>query len=82
MIFQNQGMSKSYNLKQSPTILEFDTEDQVLLCFGHEPSWSRYLGWSVGWSVCLSQHKFQNKQSHCRTIFLLAGLSFVIDPET
>ena len=30
MIFQNQGVSKSYNLKQSPTILEFDTEDQVL----------------------------------------------------
>ena len=25
--------------------------------FGDEPSWSRYLGWSVG----LSQHKFQNK---------------------
>ena len=41
------------------------------LWFGHEPSWIRYLGWSVGWSV-------QNKQSHCRTIFLLAGLSLLV----
>ena len=30
----------------------------------------------VGRSVGLSQHKFQNKEPHCRTIFLLAGLSY------
>ena len=30
MIFLYQELSKIYNFNQSPTILEFDTEDQVL----------------------------------------------------
>ena len=36
MIFLYQELSKIYNFNQSPTILEFDTEDQVLLgLFSH-----------------------------------------------
>ena len=71
-----------WKLRLTSANVEVEVEAELgnteFLWFGHEPSWSRYLGWSVGWLVGLSVSTQISKQAitlpnhipACRSEFL------------